>query len=73
MDFEQALASLALQHPSTPLVLEIEFLPDVPIWEAAVLLRLNDDEEPVVACGNGSSPLEALDDLRLALIKAPHR
>lgn len=68
MDFLTALASLAQQHPSTALILEIEWLPDLQIWEASVMLRL-ENEEALIAVGEGLTPREALDALHPYLIR----
>lgn len=75
MDFLLALSSLAAQHPSTPIVLEIEFLPDVPIWEAAIMLLLGDGdgESPAIAIGNGATAQDALADLHSVMLRTPCR
>jgi hypothetical protein len=75
MDLLTALASLAQQHPSTPLTLEIEFLPDDQSWEASIELRLYESEGEFVpvAVGCGNTAQLALEDLHLVLIRAPIR
>lgn len=75
MEFLDALASLAQQHPSTPVVLEVTEVIDLAHrWEATVILRLEDSEdEPIVAEGIGDSAKEALDNLHFMLNSAPIR
>lgn len=75
MDLQAALALLAQQHPSTPIRVEIDFIPDagpVPHWEAVVVLSI-DGEDPIVAEGAGPDAAAALEALRLQLIAAPIR
>ena len=77
MDFQTALASLAQQHPSTPVVLEVYRVDDCgpfPHWEATVVIKLPDsEEEPIVAEGAGETAEEALEDLHSQLNAAPIR
>jgi hypothetical protein len=75
MEFLAALASLAQQHPSTPLTLEIEFLPDDQSWEASIELRLYESQGEYVPVGIGCGPTaeDALTDLLTILQRAPIR
>lgn len=74
MDLLTALASLAAQHPSTPIDLGIEFEADaIPPWQAQLTMFLSEDEQPTIAFGEGNSSAAALEDLLQVLIRIPCR
>ena len=78
MEFLAALASLAQQHPSTPLQLEVAFvegeIQTEDHWESVLWLNLGPDESWImVAGGEGATAQAALDELHSQLKAAPIR
>lgn len=69
LGLDSLLANLAEQTPSVPIMIEIEYLDlnNPPVWAASVMLKLTDEEWPVVAEAEGPNAGAALEQLRHAL------
>lgn len=70
------LGILAQQHPSTPLRLEVDFIPDagpIPHWEASCFIQLEGDEIAIIAEADGRTAIESLERLVEQMLRAPVR